>query len=155
MEGVKQYFSATYIETRKAHLGPSSQLDIHCTLTNLLPLFSVRHHVTRDLLRSPAVCLQVWWDAKLPVHASAAKTCSMCLTIKYLCVLCWGKDRERWRSLLYAIYMHLLRCEKHWCFMHYCLLSQRAIWIHFKMLRNGLFGCQIIKTFTRLQQYHT
>ena len=96
MEGLKQYFSSTHIETRKAHSGLSSQLDIYSTLTNLLPLSFCEE--PRDSWFITITCFMSE-DAKLPVHSLADERCGMCVTIKYLPVLRW---RESWRSLLLA-----------------------------------------------------
>lgn len=96
MGGLKQYFSCTRTETRKAHSGLSRQLDIYDTLTNLLPLSFCEEPCDSWFITITCFMSE---DAKLSVQALADKRCRMGVTIKYLPVLCWG---ELWRSLLRA-----------------------------------------------------
>lgn len=85
--------------------------------------------------------------------ALADKMWSMCWTIKYLRVVCWEKGREWWMSLLYSIYIHLLRFGKSCCFKGtdaqnticicaglFTILSKHVIRIHHEMILMASFN---------------
>lgn len=140
MEGLKQYFSSTHIETRKALSGPSSQLDIHYALTNLLPLSLCE--VQCDSWFITVTCC-------MPVDL-ADKMCSMCLTIIYM----FSGKRQRMMEIITA--HHLDPVIEIWkslnpvasnevctCTGRFGFFSKQIICIHYNQ-------CQIINSVIKL-----